>query len=67
MKTHFEQLAAYNRRANARLYEAALTLPEADYQRDTGVSQEHVGHAEPPAVTDPNWIWRCDLAQSKGR
>ncbi len=37
MRTHFEQLAAYNRWANARLYEAALALPEGDYRRDTGV------------------------------
>ena len=37
MKTHFEQLGAYNRWANARLYEAALALSDTDYLRDTGV------------------------------
>jgi len=36
MKARFEQLAAYNRWANARLYEAALALSEADYRRDVG-------------------------------
>jgi uncharacterized damage-inducible protein DinB len=35
MQTHFEQLAAYNRWANARLHEAALALSDTDYQRDT--------------------------------
>jgi uncharacterized damage-inducible protein DinB len=37
MRTHFDQFAAYNRWANARLYEAALALSDTDYQRDTGV------------------------------
>lgn len=36
MKSGFEQLAAYNRWANARLYEAAFSLSEADYRRDVG-------------------------------
>src|SRR6266496_156750 len=34
MKAHFEQFAAYNRWANARLYEAAFALDDADYRRD---------------------------------
>jgi uncharacterized damage-inducible protein DinB len=34
MKAHFEQFAAYNRWANARLYEAALALDDAAYRRD---------------------------------
>lgn len=34
---HFRQLAAYNRWANARLYAAALAMPEAAYRQPTGV------------------------------
>jgi len=33
---HFKQFASYNRWANARLYEAALPLADADYRRDVG-------------------------------
>ena len=33
----FRQLAAYNRWANARLYAAALDLPEEEYRRQVGV------------------------------
>ena len=36
MKSYFEQRAAYNRWANARLYEAALSLSDTDYRRDVG-------------------------------
>jgi uncharacterized damage-inducible protein DinB len=36
VKQHFEQFASYNRWANARLYEAALELGDADYRRDVG-------------------------------
>jgi uncharacterized damage-inducible protein DinB len=36
MKTHFEQCALYNQWANARLFEAALALSDADYRRDVG-------------------------------
>jgi uncharacterized damage-inducible protein DinB len=37
MKPHFQTLAAYNQWANARLYEAAATLPDAQYRQPTGV------------------------------
>jgi hypothetical protein len=33
---HLEQFAAYNRWANARLYEAALSLDDAEYRRNVG-------------------------------
>jgi uncharacterized damage-inducible protein DinB len=33
----FRELAAYNQWANARLYAAALALPDQDYRRRTGV------------------------------
>jgi uncharacterized damage-inducible protein DinB len=36
MKPHFLMLAAYNRWANERLYEAAGTLPDADYRAERG-------------------------------
>ncbi len=34
---HFRQLAAYNKWANARIYEVAERLADADYRRPTGV------------------------------
>ena len=37
MQTEFNQLARYNKWANARLYDAALALPEEPYRRDVGV------------------------------
>lgn len=36
MKHHFVMFAAYNRWANARLYDAAAALADADYRRDMG-------------------------------
>src|SRR5258708_1836925 len=36
MKALFEMLAAYNRWANERLYDAAAKLPDADYRYDRG-------------------------------
>jgi uncharacterized damage-inducible protein DinB len=36
MKHHFEQFASYNLWANARLYQAAFGLSDADYGRDVG-------------------------------
>ena len=37
MLDHFRQFAAYNAWANARLYEAALDLPDETYRRHVGV------------------------------
>lgn len=37
MKQHFMMFAAYNRWANDRIYDAAATLTEEEFQRDTGV------------------------------
>jgi uncharacterized damage-inducible protein DinB len=36
MKAHFEQFAAYNQWANARLYEAALALDDMEYRHNVG-------------------------------
>lgn len=37
MQSQFRQLAAYNRWANARLYAAALALPDESYRRGVGI------------------------------
>lgn len=59
MKAQFEQLAAYNLWANARLYAAALALTDADYRRDTGVFfKSMLGTLNHLLVTDRNWMWR---------
>ena len=36
MKQHFMMFAAYNRWANARIYDAAAALPEEAFKRDVG-------------------------------
>src|SRR5215472_9653513 len=36
MKSHLEMMAAYNRWANERLYDAAAAIPDAEYRRDRG-------------------------------
>lgn len=59
MKAHFEQFASYNRWANARLYEAALTLSDPDYRRNVGVffGSMH-GTLNHLLVTDRIWLKR---------
>ena len=59
MKTHFEQCAAYNRWANARLYEAALALNLIAYRRDTGVFFKSLhGTLNHLLLTDRMWFKR---------
>jgi uncharacterized damage-inducible protein DinB len=59
MKTYFEQLAAYNRWANARLYEAALALDDADYRRNVGVFFKSMhGTLNHLVLTDRIWLKR---------
>ncbi|HKW54014.1 MAG TPA: DinB family protein [Stellaceae bacterium] len=59
MKTHFEQCAAYNRWANARLYEAALALSDADYRRDVGAFFKSMhGTLNHLLLTDRLWLKR---------
>jgi uncharacterized damage-inducible protein DinB len=59
MKARFEQLAAYNKWANARLYEAALALPEADYRRDVGAFFKSLhGTLNHLLVADRIWMKR---------
>lgn len=59
MKSRFEQLAAYNRWANARLYEAAMALPESDYRRDVGAFFKSLhGTLNHLLVADRIWMKR---------
>jgi uncharacterized damage-inducible protein DinB len=59
MKAYFEQRAAYNRWANARLYQAALSLSEADYRRDVGAFFKSMhGTLNHLLLTDRLWLKR---------
>ena len=59
MKQHFEQFASYNLWANARLYEAALALGQADYRRDIGAFFKSLhGTLNHLLVTDRIWLKR---------
>ena len=59
MPNMFQQLAAYNAWANARLYEAALALPEELYRADTGVFFRSLhGTLNHLLLTDRLWLTR---------
>jgi uncharacterized damage-inducible protein DinB len=59
MKAHLGQCAAYNRWANARLYEAALALDEALYRRDVGAFFKSLhGTLNHLLATDRIWLKR---------
>jgi uncharacterized damage-inducible protein DinB len=59
MKAHFEQFAAYNHWANARLYEAAFALSDADYRRDVGAFFRSMhGTLNHLLVADRIWLKR---------
>jgi uncharacterized damage-inducible protein DinB len=59
MTGHFQQFAAYNRWANARLYAAALALPEEAYRRSTGVFFGSLhGTLNHLLLTDRLWLKR---------
>ena len=59
MKTHFAQSAAYNRWANARLYDAALALDDAPYRRNVGAFFKSLhGTLNHLLVTDRIWLRR---------
>lgn len=59
MKAHFEQFAAYNRWANARLYEAAFALQDADYRRNVGAFFKSMhGTLNHLLATDRIWLKR---------
>jgi uncharacterized damage-inducible protein DinB len=59
MKVHFQQFATYNRWANARLYEAAFALDDADYRRDVGAFFKSMhGTLNHLLLTDRIWLKR---------
>ena len=59
MKDFFAQYAAYNRWANARMYEAALALSEAEYRRDVGAFfKSMLGTLNHLLVADGIWLKR---------
>jgi uncharacterized damage-inducible protein DinB len=59
MKPRFEQFAAYNKWANARLYEAALALDDADYRRNVGAFFKSLnGTLNHLLATDRIWMKR---------
>src|SRR3954467_3240163 len=59
MKSYFELRAAYNRWANARLYEAAFGLSDAEYRRDVGAFFKSMhGTLNHLLLTDRLWLKR---------
>ncbi len=59
MKHHFEQFAAYNKWANARLYEAALKLDDASYRKDVGAFFKSMhGTLNHLLLVDRRWFGR---------
>jgi uncharacterized damage-inducible protein DinB len=59
MKAHFEQMAAYNCWANARLYEGALVLSDVDYRRNVGAFFKSLhGTLNHLLLTDRLWLKR---------
>jgi uncharacterized damage-inducible protein DinB len=59
MKAYIQQMAAYNRWANARLYEAALALEDQDYRRDVGAFFKSLhGTLNHLLLTDRLWLKR---------
>ncbi len=59
MKAHFDSLARYNAWANARLYEAAAGLSDAEYRADRGAFFRSMhGTLNHLLVTDKIWMQR---------
>jgi uncharacterized damage-inducible protein DinB len=59
MKAHFERFAAYNKWANARLYEAAFAVDDATYRRNVGAFFKSLhGTLNHLLVTDRMWMRR---------
>ncbi len=59
IKKHFEQLASYNKWANARLYAVALHLPDDLYRKPTGVFFGSLhGTLNHLLLTDRLWLKR---------
>jgi len=61
MKPHFQMMAAYNRWANARLYDAAAGLPDDLYRKDIGLFFRSLhGTLNHLLATDRIWMKRID-------
>lgn len=59
MKSHWQMFAAYNRWANARIYEAAAKLSDEDYRADCGAFFKSVqGTLNHLLATDRIWMAR---------
>lgn len=59
MKRHFMMLAAYNRWANARIYDAAATLSAEEFTRDTGAFfKSMMGTLNHVVTADRIWMKR---------
>ncbi len=59
MQQHFQMFAAYNRWANARVYEAAATLGDEELNRDTGAFfGSLIGTLNHVLVADRIWLKR---------
>lgn len=65
MKQHFSMMAAYNRWANARLYDAAAALPESLLKKDVGVYFKSLhGTLNHLLTADRIWLHRLDRTGS---
>ena len=61
MKSHFQMMAKYNRWANARLYQAAAALPDAQYRKDIGLFFKSLhGTLNHILTGDRIWMHRLD-------
>ncbi|WP_250477408.1 MULTISPECIES: DinB family protein [unclassified Caballeronia] len=59
LKAHFDMFARYNAWANARVYDAARALSDADYRADRGAFFKSVhGTLNHLLVTDRVWMHR---------
>jgi uncharacterized damage-inducible protein DinB len=59
MKQHFEMMAAYNKWANGRLYDAAAALPKEDLDRNMGAFfKSMLGTLNHLLATDRIWMKR---------
>ena len=59
LKNHFDMFARYNAWANTRLYEAARSLPDADYRADRGAFFKSMhGTLNHLLATDRIWMQR---------
>ena len=59
MKPHYSMMAGYNAWANARVYEAAASLPDAQYRADRGAFFKSVhGTLNHLLATDRIWLRR---------